>query len=127
LFSVGNVGLFVAAAGGVPVAGAEDASALTAGAGVSSVLTAGAGVSVTAAEDSSATTGTGAGVSALTAAGDGTSAGDGASVSMGELKRDETVWEPILVAGTFTLKPKPETDVRVRKRVERRMIYVSLR
>jgi hypothetical protein len=126
LFSVGNVGLFVAAAGGVPAAGAEDASALTAGAGVSSVLTAGAGVSVTAAEDSSATTGTG-GVSALTAAGDGTSAGDGASVSMGELKRDETVWEPILVAGTFTLKPKPETDVRVRKRVERRMIYVSLR
>jgi hypothetical protein len=125
LFSVGNVGLFVAAAGGVPAAGAEDASALTAGAGVSSVLTAGAGVSVTAAEDSSATTG--AGVSALTAAGDGTSAGDGASVSMGELKRDETVWEPILVAGTFTLKPKPETDVRVRKRVERRMIYVSLR
>lgn len=116
------------------MAGAEDASALTAGAGVSSVLTAGAGVSVTAAEDSSATTGagvsatgTGAGVSALTAAGDGTSAGDGASVSMGELKRDETVWEPILVAGTFTLKPKPETDVRVRKRVERRMIYVSLR
>ena len=121
------MGLFVAAAGGVPAAGAEDASALTAGAGVSSVLTAGAGVSVTAAEDSSATTGTGAGVSALTAAGDGTSAGDGASVSMGELKRDETVWEPILVAGTFTLKPKPETDVRVRKRVERRMIYVSVR
>ena len=127
------MGLFVAAAGGVPAAGAEDASALTAGAGVSSVLTAGAGVSVTAAEDSSATTGDGvsatggAGVSALTAAGDGTSAGDGASVSMGELKRDETVWEPILVAGTFTLKPKPETDVRVRKRVERRMIYVSLR